>query len=783
MSEQLTFLPLSYAARPPRLVVVTPQDEDWVRWSAAALARLSRVWGCSGSVVLPARTVEHPALQRGLARLQPDHVVPYMPSGGTADEITPGLIDAVLARQGTADPAVLEQFRMSLRKQLWKPDYVEEAEAAATALRSRLAANQREDFRHVHHLFDAGGSHSLTALESVATSPVIGVPKPLVTTTASLAYAMHVGVQESPSETSVEPRHWLEAAARGSESPLLKEFHPEAEPESLPMMSHSAGLCIPVQRGFRRGATTMVLGEGPEDFALAQVLRQLHDTVVWLPGEELSLASMWLFQLGNRSDQMTVTSASLDQAEVQRRIDELWDKRGFRMIEPAEEERPPYTVVDPRDLELHGRSMVVLQTAWDQPASLPAVAMPDGSLETALALAATVPPGLDPTKHRWQVTLTCADHPLPPLPPLTDSALITADQSLWQTFVRAADGGITYWSHRFDFVAAGASLAGTLAAPKLVWPGIGSILERATAASSTRLRPSAAGKRTAIAERLLGSRKALEALAASPGWPLLRRFLPDDSRKDLPQSSWWKLKSAVVLSWEAVVAQGNAEWDTPARRTQIDEWTRQGVLRRGLVLGCGHCPIFEFYPLAEISQDYRCRRCGGANSLVQDRWKPFGEPSWFFDLHPAVLELVANDGDVPLLATQYLRTQPWARPALVGEEFELLRDGNPFVEIDFALATYDELWLGEAKKGDKFDGNRKEQKREICKLLEGCSVVGATGLVLATAQPAWSAELIGIIQDELRGRRKAHKDAPEVRLLAGLWKDPQLTLLSPNSAS
>ncbi|WP_406109931.1 hypothetical protein [Kitasatospora purpeofusca] len=156
---------------------------------------------------------------------------------------------------------------------------------------------------------------------------------------------------------------------------------------------------------------------------------------------------------------------------------------------------------------------------------------------------------------------------------------------------------------------------------------------------------------------------------------------------------------------------------------------------------------------------------------------------YYYDLHPAVLELIANDGDVPLLATQYLRTQPWARPALVGEEFELLRDGNPFVEIDFALATNDELWLGEAKKGNKFEGNHREQKREVCKLLRGCSAVGATGLVLATAQSAWSTELVGIVQDELRGRRQAHKDVPEVRLLAGLREVPRLTSLSSDGTS
>uniref|UniRef100_UPI002F90FF1A hypothetical protein n=1 Tax=Kitasatospora indigofera TaxID=67307 RepID=UPI002F90FF1A len=772
----MTFLPLSYAARPPRLVVVAPQGDDWVRWAAAALARLSKVWGCSGSVVLPAEAIEHPALQRCLTRLQSDHVVPYVPSWDTADEITPGLIEGLLARHVIPDEAAREEFERSVRKESWNAPVVAEAEAAATALRSRLAVNQREDFLHVHHLFDADDDHSLTPLASVATAPLIGVPKSLVTTAASLAYAMHVGVQETLLEGLVESRQWLEAAARRDESPLLGDFHPAAGPDALAMMSHQAGLCVQVRRGYQPAQATMVLGDRPEDFALAQVLRQLHDSVVWLPGDEVSLASFWLFDRGHRMEKLKATSASLTPDEVQERIDGLWDRRGYRMIEPAEEERP-YTVVDPWDLDLRGRSMVVLQTAWEQPRSLPASVTSDGSLDAALALAAEVPPGLDAAKHRWQVTLTCTDHPLPPLPQLTGSALITADQNPWQTFVRAADGGITYWSHRFDFVPSGASLAGTLAAPKLAWPGIGKILEQATEASGTRLRPSAAGKRAAITERLLGSRKALEALAASPGWSVLRRFLPDESRADLPGDSWWKLKSAVVLSWEAITAHEQAEWDAAARRAQADEWTSQGVLRRGLVLGCGHCPIFEFYPLAEISQDYRCRRCGGGNSLVQDRWKPFGEPRWFYDLHPAVLELIANDGDVPLLATQYLRSQPWARPALVGEEFELLRDGSPFVEIDFAIATTDELWLGEAKKTDSLAENPRARRREADKLIEGCIAVGASGLVLATAQPAWAAVTVDALREQAASCRNAGRPVPRIQLLTDLRGKPKLSQL------
>ncbi|MEV7317345.1 hypothetical protein AB0N56_30865 [Streptomyces microflavus] len=777
MSDQpLTFLPLSYAARPPRLAVVAPQDDDWVRWAAAGLARLSKVWGCSGSVVLPAGTAEHPAVLQCLARLQPDHVVAHHPSWDTADQVAPGLVRAAVAEHDLPHDAYREQFEEAVRKSRWNAPVVMEAEAAASTLRARIAANQQNEPVHVHALFDAEDDPSLTPLASVTTDPLIGVPQPLVTTPAALAYAMHVGVEERPYEGVVETRQWLEAAARGEESPLLNELHPTAEVPVHPVMSHRAGLCIPVRRGHQQAQATVVFGDRPEDFALAQVLRQLHDYVAWLPSGDTSLASFWLFNRSIRGAELKATSASLAPEEIQARIDGIWGQPGSPVTESAAEGRP-YSVVDPLDLEFRGRSMVVLHTAWDQPRSLPASVTPDGSVETALALAGEVPPGLDARKHRWQVTLICADHPIPPLPELTTSALITPDQSPWQTFVRAADGGITYWSHRFDFVASGASLAGTLAAPKLAWPGIRKILQQATEAAGTQFRPSAAGKRAAITERLLGSRKALEALAASPGWQVLRLYLPDTSRRDLPVHSWWKLKSAVVLSWEAITAHEQDGWDAAARRAQVDEWTTQGVLRRGLVLGCVHCPIFEFYPLAEISQQYRCRRCGGDNSLVQDRWKPFGEPRWFYDLHPAVLELVANDGDVPLLATQYLRSQAWARPGLVGEEFELLRDGNPFVEMDFALATSDELWVGEAKKTGSLADSPRSRKREAAKLIEGCIAVRADGLILATAQSAWAEVTVGALREEIRGCRSAGRAVPRIRLLTGLRSRPKLAWL------
>ncbi|MCX3063725.1 hypothetical protein [Streptomyces beihaiensis] len=778
MPEQsITFLPLSYAARPPRMVVVAPHDDgDWFVWTAAALARLSAVWGCSGSVVVPASAVGHPAVDRCLARLNPDHVLAYVPSWATYDGLNPGAIDRLLTERGISDSAAADQFRQMLYKEPWNSPVVQEAEAAADHLRLQLAPNKREDLIQCSHLFDDDNPRELTPLAAVATSPLIGVPRSLVSTADALAYAMHVGIEASTIGGQITDKEWREAATRGTESPLLSQLHPGVRDDSKAMRSHEAGLCVPITRSFRPQERVAVLGNQPEDFALAEVLRQIRGSVTWLPWAEPGISDMWLFS-GRGSDRLLVTSASLSTEETHQRINARWENRPIRHIEPEEEEHR-FDVVAPVNINLDNPFMVVLRDTWDQPRSLPVTVESDGSLQTSLSLAAEVPRGLDPNRHRWQVTLIAHNHPLPPLPALSSTVTATG-QNPWETFVRAGDGGVTYWSHRFDFVPSGASLAGSLASPKLAWPGIKRMLQVTASTHAVEVLPSPAGKRAAITERLLGSRTNLEKLAASPGWALLRRFLPNSAQDDIPEGSRWKLKSAVVLSWEAVAAHDDTDWDMTARRGQIDQWTSQGVLRRGLILGCGHCPILEFYPLSEISQSYRCRRCGGENQLTKERWRPAAhEPRWFYDLHPAVLELVMNDGDVPLLATQYLRSQYWARQALVCEEFELIKDGNRFVEMDFALATTEELWVGEAKSNDSLGDSAKQRRREAGKLIEGCTLVGAVGLVLATAQAQWSVTTLEAIKSEIAGRRRAEKPVPKISLISGLGDAPQIAQLT-----
>ncbi|WP_158686542.1 hypothetical protein [Streptomyces griseoflavus] len=117
---------------------------------------------------------------------------------------------------------------------------------------------------------------------------------------------------------------------------------------------------------------------------------------------------------------------------------------------------------------------------------------------------------------------------------------------------------------------------------------------------------------------------------------------------------------------------------------------------------------------------------------------------------------------------------------LVGAEFEILRDGEPFVEIDFALATADEIWLGEAKKTSALGDNHRDIKRELCKLLDGCRTVAAHRLILATAAPEWNTATTTVARRELHGLRTAGKYVPDIYLLTAVGSSvPALELLTP----
>ncbi|KUN57911.1 hypothetical protein AQJ46_45200 [Streptomyces canus] len=529
-------------------------------------------------------------------------------------------------------------------------------------------------------LLAAPAQMGLTALADVAVRPVLGVPFPLVTTPTALAYAARVGVDlEAPAAENLVPdeARWRDGVTQRASTALLDWLHPASPQDTLALLDPAAARCVRLDRDRLWAEPVVVVGGRPEDFVLAQLAGLVHGPCMWLPWQDPSpFTIMGRFPRWRGPGTIRVTSASMSVEDVAARMHTMWDRRPRAFINGKEADDKAFVCVPVEDLRTRGNSLYVHEQAWDLPRSLPAIVLPDGSLEAALGLPAEVPPGLDAARDKWQVLLVASDHPLPPHLDRCHAAR-RAGQLV---------GG----------VGAGRGRGHHLLLPPLrlrppwclpcghVGRTTVAVAEPAgrsgLAAQPHRVQPSAASKRAAVAERLLGSRTALEDLAAGPGWDLLQTFLPGQQHPGQPEDGWWFLKTSVVMTFLALAATPLVpEWDTPQRRAQVDEWTRQGILRRGLVLGCEECPAFEFYPLEEIAQHYRCRRCGAGNDLVQARWRTdTSEPEWAYELHLAVAELIDNNAHAPLQATRYLRRQGRGmRRPLMAAEFEILRDGDP----------------------------------------------------------------------------------------------------------
>jgi hypothetical protein len=186
-------------------------------------------------------------------------------------------------------------------------------------------------------------------------------------------------------------------------------------------------------------------------------------------------------------------------------------------------------------------------------------------------------------------------------------------------------------------------------------------------------------------------------------------------------------------------------------RDGIDGLAARGVVRRGLVLGCGTCGRPSFTSVGNLTQVNQCPRCGAANELARVQWRdPVEEPSWYYDLHPVARELLADHGEVPLLLSRHLRSglRHYDVPELE------LRDasGSPVAEADFIAVSGDDIIVAEAKSNDALGRNAKEVRRAAAKRIRLADVLRADQMILATTRPEWSSSSITEIRSAVTGQ-------------------------------
>ena len=148
---------------------------------------------------------------------------------------------------------------------------------------------------------------------------------------------------------------------------------------------------------------------------------------------------------------------------------------------------------------------------------------------------------------------------------------------------------------------------------------------------------------------------------------------------------------------------------------------------------------------------------------------PVDEPIWYYDLHPAMRDLVMRNGHVPLLADVAITREKHLRKVEVLPEFDMrVADRASPREIDLLLMSREYVSVGEAKVTPKFSSN--EVKGKLAALSLGVQLVWADELVLAAyAEGVWDHHLVSsCLSDRLRSSPRPDGVVPKIRLITGL---------------
>lgn len=153
------------------------------------------------------------------------------------------------------------------------------------------------------------------------------------------------------------------------------------------------------------------------------------------------------------------------------------------------------------------------------------------------------------------------------------------------------------------------------------------------------------------------------------------------------------------------------------------------------MLGCTECGRPSFLDADRVGQHYECPQCATTNVLVSARWRLGSEPRWYYDLHATFRELLATNGDVPLLAAARLQATSRTYSDSPELEFFELDSRRPIAEVDLIASVNHDVVIVEAKANGEFSSRtRAAQTRKLVRIAEA---LRADRLVLATSRDRW----------------------------------------------
>jgi hypothetical protein len=186
----------------------------------------------------------------------------------------------------------------------------------------------------------------------------------------------------------------------------------------------------------------------------------------------------------------------------------------------------------------------------------------------------------------------------------------------------------------------------------------------------------------------------------------------------------------------------------------IDDLISRQALYRGFIFGCGYCRNSEWFSVTDITQEFKCRRCGRTQLYRKANWKMPDEPAWFYKLDELVYQGYRQGMAVSLLALNYCkRSSERSFTFTTDREFWTPGADKPEIEVDFFCAPDGVLTVGEAKAESTLGANGSEQNAKINKYLHLVRKLQIRQIVFATLSDHWHPATIEAVTARFSGAR------------------------------
>lgn len=758
-----------------RVALLVPGAHDWKLAARQAINVITSYWGGAGFVVVPVTSGELPsALLAALRAYDPDLVV--VPPAGDSRLVVAPTDRALLHRAQQAISAACADYRIPIAdvRAFVEPEVQDLAESCLSE----------------------GGLVPLTPLSVLVDEPsgaTVGA-SPTLGGSLGLAAAARWGLADSPNgdDVDIDPSLLGRAVYRlvscdpSSQDLAGVTTRDKAEGDVATNFDRTLFGLMSVHeaRQPEYPAVLVVWGDEPADYSLAMAWDRTYGYGIWIADDwwehknvHSHVASAIDALTGNMlnapSRPIIFTSTSLSVEELRNRLQEcrqqatvfLGDLHQYSQIQPTIV--AAHELVFPRFNKTHYAIQRRFSHEWST-----TVRDDRGTID--FLMLPPVPdigiPELQRIEDRahWQVDLLVRDHNLPPTIAVPDREILAENQSAFATRIRSSRSGISFVSHRTDFVAAGTTVQQQLTRPLIRYPSLLKWADVRARVHGKSTRLSAAGAHAQLLATMLGARSALADLISGPLLAALQAFNTTGATSDaFRDGGGCVVNGEAFLKFQEICNRAGMDAGIEARDT-IDELLHTGILHRGLITRCTVCTILAFTPIENVASLIRCQRCLSDIPLSRETWRsPVSEPEWFYDLHPTARILLRENGHVPLQLAHYLRSQS-GLGFTDAPEFELLTsDGKSEVETDLLALADRQLIIAEAKTVNTF-GTGQRLRTAARKRTQAAKIFVADEIVLATSQSSWEGATVTAVKRAIAKENWASGKAPRLRTIVGL---------------